>query len=89
MSSPVELFLNWSKENNMICNPSKCKELAVRKKYNNAHYNIRGKITELWLVKTEGIFFLIFVIAPGKITWKWLAENRLATAAKVKKFLFV
>ena len=37
----------------------------------------------------RGHFFLIFVITPGKITWKWLAENRLATAAKVKKFLFV
>ena len=29
----VELFLNRSRENNMICNPSKCKELVVRKKH--------------------------------------------------------
>ena len=34
----VELFLNWSRENNMICNPSKCKELVVRKKHNNTQY---------------------------------------------------
>ena len=34
----VELFLNWSRENNMICNPSKCKELVVRKKNNNTRY---------------------------------------------------
>ena len=34
----VELFLNWSRGNNMICNPSKCKELVVRKKYNNTQY---------------------------------------------------
>ena len=34
----VELFLNWSRENNMICNPSKCKELVVRKKNNNTKY---------------------------------------------------
>jgi len=34
----VELFLNWSKENNMICNTSKCKELVVRKMYNNTQY---------------------------------------------------
>ena len=34
----VELFLNWSRENNMICNPSKCKELVVRKKNNNTQY---------------------------------------------------
>ena len=31
----VELFLNWSRENNMICNLSKSKELVVRKKNNN------------------------------------------------------
>ena len=34
----VGLFLNWSRENNMICNPSKCKELVVRKKNNNTQY---------------------------------------------------
>ena len=34
----VGLFLNWSGENNMICNPSKCKELVVRKKNNNTQY---------------------------------------------------
>ena len=34
----VELLLDWSRENNMICNPSKCKELVVRKKYNNTQY---------------------------------------------------
>ena len=34
----VELFLNWSKENNITSNPSKCKELVVRKKYNNTQY---------------------------------------------------
>lgn len=34
----VELFLNWSRENNMICNPSKCKELVVRKKNNNTQH---------------------------------------------------
>ena len=34
----VELFLNWSRENNMNCNPSKCKELVVRKKNNNTQY---------------------------------------------------
>ena len=31
----VELFLNWSRENNMICNLSKSKELVVKKKNNN------------------------------------------------------
>ena len=34
----VELFLNWSRKNNLICNPSKCKELVVRKKNNNTQY---------------------------------------------------
>ena len=38
----VELFLNWSREHtnvrNMICNPSKCKELIARKKNNNIQY---------------------------------------------------
>ena len=34
----VELFLNWSRKNNMICNLSKCKELVVRKKNDNTQY---------------------------------------------------
>ena len=34
----VELFLSWSRENNMTCNSSKCKELVVRKKNNNTQY---------------------------------------------------
>lgn len=36
----VELFLKWTRENNMICNPCKCKELIVRKnlKNNNTQY---------------------------------------------------
>ena len=28
----VDKFLIWSKDNRMICNPSKCKELIFRKK---------------------------------------------------------
>ena len=28
----VDQFLNWSDENRMICNPSKCKEIIFRKK---------------------------------------------------------
>ena len=28
----VHQFLIWSKDNSMICNPSKCKELIFRKK---------------------------------------------------------
>ena len=28
----VDQFLIWSKENSMICNPSKCKEIIFRKK---------------------------------------------------------
>ena len=28
----VDRFLIWSKENSMICNPSKCKEIIFRKK---------------------------------------------------------
>ena len=34
----VKLFLNWSKENNMICNPSRCEKFVVRKKNNNMQY---------------------------------------------------
>ena len=34
-----------------------------------------GKITECWLVETEGIFFLvIFLSKEGKITDSWLAK---------------
>ena len=39
-------------------------------------YNIEGKITECWLVETEGIFFLIFAFNEGKITHSWLVERR-------------
>ena len=34
----MEQFLTWSKENRISCNLSKCKELIVRKKNNNAQY---------------------------------------------------
>ena len=44
-----ELFLNWSRENNMICNPSKCMELVVRKKKNNTHYVYGASESDLLL----------------------------------------
>ena len=31
----VDQFLIWSKENSMICNPSKCKEIIFRKTSNS------------------------------------------------------
>ena len=38
-------------------------------------YNIEGKITECWLVETEGIF-INFPFTEGKITHSWLVERR-------------
>ena len=35
----VNEFLNWSRENCMSCNPSKCKELVIRKKSKKDTYN--------------------------------------------------
>ena len=35
----VGQFMTWSKENNMSCNPKKCKELIFRSKGNNSQYN--------------------------------------------------
>ena len=35
----VGQFMTWSKENNMTCNPKKCKELIFRSKGNNSQYN--------------------------------------------------
>ena len=32
-------FMTWSKDNNMSCNPKKCKELIFRSKGNNCQYN--------------------------------------------------
>ena len=32
-------FMAWSKENNMPCNPKKCKELIFRSRGNNSQYN--------------------------------------------------
>ena len=50
----VELFLNWSRENNMICNLSKSKELVVRKKkgVKYAYYTTNAKIFPLRLSET-------------------------------------
>ena len=35
----VGQFMTWSKENNMPCNPKKCKDRIFRSKGNNSHYN--------------------------------------------------
>ena len=35
----VGQFMIWSKENNMSCNPKKCKELIFRSKGNNSQYS--------------------------------------------------
>ena len=35
----VGQFMTWSKENNISCNPKKCKELIFRSKGNNSQYN--------------------------------------------------
>ena len=35
----VRQFMTWSKENNMTCNPKKCKELIFRSNGNNSQYN--------------------------------------------------
>ena len=35
----VGQFLTWCKDNKMVCNPSKCKELVVRKKNHNELYS--------------------------------------------------
>ena len=35
----VGQFMTWSKEDNMSCNPKKCKELIFRSKGNNSQYN--------------------------------------------------
>ena len=36
----VNELLNWSRDNRMSCNPSKCKELVIRKKSNKDTYNL-------------------------------------------------
>ena len=35
----VGQFLTWCKDNKMVCNPCKCKELVVRKKNHNVLYS--------------------------------------------------
>ena len=35
----VGQFVTWCKDNKMVCNPSKCKELVVRKKNHNVLYS--------------------------------------------------
>ena len=36
----VNQFLSWSINNQMLCNPSKCKELIFQKKYSVAAHSI-------------------------------------------------
>ena len=38
----ADRFLTWSKDNSMMCNPSKCKELIFRKKGLTTFHNARS-----------------------------------------------
>ena len=53
----VDQFLIWSKDNRMICNPSKCKELIFRKEgfiQNIPKVNNVPKCTELPILYVSG-----------------------------------
>jgi len=44
----VKEFLNWSRDNCMSCNPSKCKELVIRKKSSKDTYNESSQLHPTW-----------------------------------------
>ena len=70
----VDQFLIWSKNNRVICNPSKCKELIFRKKgfiQNIPQVNNILKCTELPIL---GVTFQ--QNCKGLFTWKWGTPGR-------------
>ena len=72
----AELFLNWSRENNMICNPSKFKELVVRKKNNNTHYEQICNIPQCNSLSLLGITLQSNCKFSEHVTLKLVQANR-------------
>ena len=52
-----QLFLDWSNENEMTCNTTKCKELVIRKKGNDIKYPISHGIKQYSHVDILGLTF--------------------------------
>ena len=50
-------FLDWSNENEMTCNTTKCKELVIRKKGNDTEYPISHGIKQYSHVDILGLTF--------------------------------
>ncbi|EDO27594.1 predicted protein [Nematostella vectensis] len=53
----VDLFLTWTKDNGMVCNSSKCKELVFRKKGCNQNIELVNNIPQCTVLPILGITF--------------------------------
>ena len=51
----ISQFLDWSNENEMTCNTTKCKELVIRKKGNDIEYPISHSIKQYSHVDILGL----------------------------------
>ena len=56
-SGLVEIFLTWANCNSMSCNPNKCKELVIKKKWNSTFYTVVCNIPQHATLKLLGLTF--------------------------------
>ena len=56
-SGLVEKFLTWANCNSMSCNPNKCKELVIKKKWNSTFYTVVCNIPQHATLKLLGLTF--------------------------------
>ena len=56
-SGLVEKFLTWANCNSMSCNPNKCKELVIKKKWNSTFYTVVRNIPQHTTLKFLGQTF--------------------------------
>ena len=58
-SGLVEKFLTWANCNSMSCNPNKCKELVIKKKWNSTFYTVVCNIPQHATLKLLRYFCII------------------------------
>ena len=56
-SGLVAKFLTWANCNSMSCNPNKCKELVIKKKWNSTSYPVVRNIPQHTTLKLLGLTF--------------------------------
>ena len=72
----VGQFLTWCKDNKMVCNPCKCKELVVRKKNHNVLYSPINNIPQC------NSFVLLGVTLQNDVKFNEHVRTKLVKANK-------